>query len=838
MTWQESSKALSFPLSSMRKLTLLILLVLALPAQAIDTFIISDIKVEGLQRVAPGAVFVALPVRVGDEMNDQVSASSIQALFGTGYFDDVRLYRDGDILIISVVERPTISEVVFDGNRKIKDEVIENALRVAGIFGGDVYNPELVDSFTDELKGAYFEVGHFAVEIFTSVSPLDRNRVELSFTVSEGKVALVKDIQLVGNSKISDKEILKAMKLTTKKTLGFLNRRNRYNREQLRADLESISTLYLNQGFIEFSLNSSRTFLSQSHDGILIVITLSEGEQYTFGELSISSSEEVIPQEELEELVPEPEEPLYSFEEVSNTRNEISQSFANLGYGRAQVDALPTIHDEDRSIDVNYVVKPGKLTYIRTITFRGNYSTTDEVLRREMRILEGGLYTAKEIQQSRNRLNRLGIFSQVDVEQYAVPGTEDQIDLVVSVQERLTGSLLFGVGYSESEKASFNFSLSQSNLFGTGKRVSLSTSYGDIEKSVDVDYTNPYYTSDGVARGFNFGYSERDTSESDTALIYNLNFITGGFNYLFPVSEESVVGLGFNSTQQDIRLDAGERGRTDYLVSELIPSGGRETVNTSATLSYRKDTRNRAFFATEGSDLYLGLTGSFVDEEYLSLRASYSHYFPLTDRTTFRLSSQVDWGSDDLPFYRRYYLTGGSELRGFVSGGLGAKQLCRGKVDNPNQFFSDGNVDDDKGEVRDDDDGLIAKRYTETGSNGPLWYYPCRSSRSLGGNMKMVNRAELFFPFFGAEDTDDKRISIFIDHGYTFLRAKGTYATASRELGTREEVSFSNMRSSFGVGFEWLSPIGPFGVHYAIPLKEKPGDETDSFEITLGTFFE
>ena len=829
----------------MRKTALLILLALAFPVKAIDTFIVGDILVEGLQRVAPGAVFVALPIRVGDEMNDQVSASSIRALFATGLFDDVRFYRDGDTLIVSVVERPTISEVTFDGNRKLKDEIIENALRTAGLAAGDVYNPELVDSFTDELKRAYFEVGHFSVEIFTSVSPLDRNRVELNFTIGEGKIALIKEIQLVGNEKVSEKEILKAMKLSTKKTLGFLNRNNRYNREQLRADLESISSHYLNQGFIEFSLLSSRTFLSESHKEIMIVITMSEGEQYKFGDLSISSSDEVLPQEELEELVEEPDEELYSFEEVSETRNTISEAFADLGYGRAQVDALPTIHDDDRTIDVNYVVKPGKLTYIRTITFRGNYSTTDEVLRREMRVNEGGLYTSKEIQQSRNRLNRLGIFAQVDVELLAVPGTEDQVDLVVSVQERLTGSLLFGVGYSDSEKASFNFSISQSNLFGTGKRVSLGAGYGEIERSLELDYTNPYYTQDGVARGINFGYRERDTSESDTSLVYTVDFLTAGIDYLLPVSEEGAMGLAFNATQQDIALDQTYRNSTDYRVREYI-GNGRETQSANAILSYRKDTRNRAFFATEGSDLYLGLTGSTGDESYFGLRASYAHYFPMTEKMTLRLSSQLDMGSDELPFYRNYYMSGGAELRGFNSGRMGAQQLCRTSDSSPPTQGSIPGVGSQVDQSTNEDSHLewkvngelVAKQYTEPGESSPRWYYACNSSRSLGGNTRMVNRAELFFPFFGDDETDDKRISIFFDQGYTFLRAKGIYATASKELGTREEFSFSNMRSSFGIGFEWLSPIGPFGVHYAVPVKKKAGDETDSFQITLGTFFE
>ena len=793
-----------------RKYALLLLFVLALPVQAIETFIIGDIQVEGLQRVTPGAVFVALPVRVGDEMNDLVSSNSIQALFETGYFDDVQLLRDGDTLIVSVVERPTIAVVNFDGNKKLKDEIIENALKVGGLAAGDVYNPELVESFTDELRGAYFEVGHFSAQIIPSVAPLDRNRVELNFVISEGKVALISEIQLVGNNQISDEEILDAITLTNKKTLGILNRNNRYNREQLRADLESISSLYLNQGFIEFSLNSARTFITEDHDRIMIVITMTEGVQYKFGELSIASSDEVMPQEELNKLIQEPEEEVYSFEEVSNTRNAISDSFADLGYGRAEVDALPTIHDDERKIDVNYVVKPGKLTYVRTITFRGNFSTTDEVLRREMRVLEGGLYTAREIQQSRNRLNRLGIFNSVDMDFVPVPGTENQVDVVVSVEERLTGSLLFGVGYSETEKATLNFSVSQTNLFGTGKRLSLGAEYGDIERALNLDYNNPYYTLDGVSRGFTFDYRVRDTSESDTALIYKIDYLTTGMNFSFPVSEEGVVGMGFDISQEDLTLTESLRDTTDYRVADYIGTG-LETTGGSAEVSYRKDTRNRAFFATEGRNFYAGLRASGGDSQYLSLTTSYSHYFPIGEKMVLRLSSQVDVASNDVPFYRNYYMSGSAELRGFDSGRIGAKQLCRGT---PPPDVETHTID------------------SET-------YFACDSSRSLGGNIRMINRAELFFPFFGSDEIDDKRIALFIDHGGTFLRTDDSvYNEASTALGTREKFSLGNMRSSFGIGFEWLSPIGPFGIHYAIPIKQQPGDTADRFQITLGTFFD
>ena len=421
------------------------------------------------------------------------------------------------------------------------------------------------------------------------------------------------------------------------------------------------------------------------------------------------------------------------------------------------------------------------------------------------------MYTAREIQLSRDRLNRLGIFNSVDMDFVPVPGTDDQVDVVVSVEERLTGSLLFGIGYSETEKATLNFSVSQANLFGTGKRISLGAEYGDIEQALHLDYTNPYYTLDGVSRGFTFDYRVRDTSESDTALIYKIDYLTTGMNFAFPVSEEGVVGMGFDISQEDLTLQESEIARTDYRVAEYIGTG-LETTGGSVEISYRRDTRNRAFFATDGSDFFTGLQVSGGDNQYLSLTTRYSHYFPIGKKMVLRLSSQVDVASDDVPFYRNYYMAGSAELRGFTSGQFGAKQLCRGTPE----------------------DNTVQTHEIEGET-----YYACNSTRSLGGNVRMISRAELFFPFFGSDEIDDKRIALFVDHGGTFLRTNDSiYNAASTALGTREKFSSGNMRSSFGVGFEWLSPIGPFGIHYAIPIKEKPGDSADRFQITLGTFFD
>ena len=806
------------------------------PTLAIDPFIIENIRVEGLQRIDAGAVFIALPVRSGDEMNDDVSSASIQALYATGYFDDVRLLREGDDLVISVVERPTIASADFDGNKKLKDEVIENSLSLAGLDAGSIYNPDVVENFIDELKQAYLEVGNFAAEVIVSVSPIERNRVNLNFTVYEGETALIKEIRIFGNEDISDEDILDEMKLKDKKTWGILNRNNRYNREVLRADLERISTLYLNKGYINFEIESSRTFLTQDQEGILIVISLVEGNQYRFGEITVNTEDEIVPLEKLENLVGVEKGDLYSFEQVNTTRTDITNEFADIGYARAQVDALPTIDDEKQTVDVNYVVDPGKLTYVRSINFNGNIATEDNVLRREMRLYEGGLYSAKDLRLSRARLGRLGIFSNVDVQIENVPEFDDQIDIVVDVEESLTGALLFGVGYSDSEKSSINFSISQRNLFGTGKEIDLRTDFSKSTQTLELDYLNPYYTLDGVSRGFVARLRETDTSDTDTTAIYDLEETALGVKYRVPIAEEAIFGLDATLKKDEIKRSGAQ---SDYAIADYVQKYPEQDSG-NLRFSYRRDTRNRAFFASSGSDFLVSAEMSLGKNNYYILRGRYARFFPIGDKYTLRLSSDIAYGSSKLPFYQNFYTIGNSAIRGFDSGLLGAKEVCRSELKTDSDLdrykTTDRDINSEKTEITDTNGNLYAIKGDNTEKN--LWYRKCASSRSLGGNLRFISRAELYLPFFGTEDTDDKRISLFIDAGNTFLQSKGSEKTIRERLGASEDFSASNLRISAGIAFEWLSPIGPFGIHFATPVRKKPGDALDQFQITLGSFLD
>ena len=723
-------------------------LMLCSAAKALEPFLIQDIRIEGLQRVTAGAVFVALPVRIGDEMNDQRSAESIQALYATGLFDDVQLQRDGDVLIVLVIERPTIASIEIQGNRKIKDELIESALAAGDMQAGDIYNPEKVESFVSELKQAYVEVGHFSVDVDLAVSPLERNRVNLSFTIFEGEVALIREIQIIGNEEIPSDEIRDQMELTTKKTFGILNRNNRYNREKLRADLESILNHYHDMGYINVSIDSSRVFIADDREGILIVITLTEGSQFRFGNSAVSDSQDVIAQEDLDELIEVIPGDLYSFSQVSETRTKISDEYANIGYARAQVDPLPTINDEEQTVDVNYVVKPGKLTYVRKITIHGNISTDDEVIRRELRIYEGGQYSAEQIQQSRERLGRLGLFLSVHIQIINVPEVEDQIDLVVEVEESLTGSLLFGVGYSNATKASFNFSIRQKNLYGTGKELSLSTELGKVEQSLEVDYTNPYYTMDGVSRGFSLEYGESDTSETDTASVYSIDTTSAGVHYGFPITEESRFGVifsGFGYKLANTSMTVG-----DYRIQDTINSDPYGS-SVNSTLIYSRDTRDRAIFASSGSESVVSAQFAAGDLKYYVLRGSHSHYLPLGEDYTLRLTGRVDYGSEDLPFFRNFYMSGAASLRGFDSPALGPKEICRGLA------------------------------------GGVPFYATCGNPRAAGGDLRVLGRAELYLPFFGTQDSDDKRLSVFLDSGNTFITSSKHYDAAYKYVPTGQQ---------------------------------------------------
>ena len=780
-------------------ISLLFLFMLASPSFAAEPFLIENIQVEGLQRVQPGAILIVLPVKQGDEWNDSLSDRTIQLLYGTDLFDSVEILRDGNDLVIRVTERPTLVEVTFAGNKKIKDAQIESILNAAQVVSGGIYSPNKTDEIIDLIKEQYGRVGYFATDIELSVEPLERNRLNLNFDIFEGDAALIKEILIIGNEDVPTEDILDVMKLSTKKTLGILNRNNRYNRQVLIADLEKITSHYYDLGYIDFEVVSSRAFITEERDGLLITITVSEGEQYTLADVSVESTSDVVSQERLDSLIEGTPGDLYTFSATNETRTNLTEEFTNQGYARTEVDSIPTINDEDRTVSVKFVVNPGQLTYVRKITFVGNVVTADEVLRREMRLLEGAEYSEEKILQSRSRIGRLGLFNNVDIDVQPVPGVSDQVDILVTVSETLTGSVLFGVGYSDSEKAQLSFNVSQKNLFGTGKELALKTRIGKVTKHIDVRYTNPYYTLDGISRGFSVKYTEDDTAESDDTSVYNLGLTGFGVHYVLPVSEEGSIGLDFGAEQYS--LSAPPTLQQDYQINQFIS----ENPDSNAALvgvRYTLDTRDRAIFPTSGHQWTLAGEFSVGDYSYYVLRNHYSRFMSLGESMTLKLTGNFDYANEALPFFRNFYMVGSSTIRGFDSARLGPKELCRLKL-----------LDNDE--------------YS---------YGICPTNRVVGGNVRILGRAELYLPLFGTEDSDDKRVSTFIDAGNTF-RVKDDENTFLGEfVGAYEPMKADNLRVSSGIAFEWLSPIGPFSISYALPVQKKDGDDLDRFQVTLGYF--
>lgn len=755
-----------------------------------NEFVIDDIRIEGLQRVAPGAVFVVLPVQVGDEIDDDLSARSIRALYDTGFFDDIRLQRDGDTLVIVVVENPSIGEITIEGNKKIKTEAIEEALAANDIAVRQIYNPAKVEAFVEGLRQEYKSAGRFASQVNATQVPLSRNRVELFIEISEGPIALIDEIRVVGNEQVSTKDILDEMKLSSKKSLGMFNRRNRYSRTKLTADLEAVASHYQNLGYINFSMISSQAFLSEDLMAITLVITVSEGEQYSFGEINVVGEQEIVDQERLEELVGQEEDTLFSRKAVNSARQKVLTEFSNEGYSLATVEAFPNIREEEKVVDIDYVVEPNYITSIRRIEFVGNVVTSDEVLRREMRINEGGTYSGEQIAASRARLGRLGFFDSVEFRTVPVPGVPDQVDIIVEVEEALTGTFSVGVGYSSDGETVLDLAVSQRNLFGTGNQLSAAVSVGDEKKELNVNYINPYHTKEGVARGLNFTYSKTDSSDSDIAS-YRADSASVGVLYRFPVAEAR--SLGVNLEWENLRLKRAKSvTNLDYRIKEFIDENPKNDIG-KAIVSYRIDTRDRAIFPTSGTEKGVSAEVGAGDLAYYIVRGNYARYFSVGEKSSLKLSFGADYGSgigstEDLPFFRRFYAGGNATVRGFDHRSLGPRELCKNTVD---------------GEV-------VVQR--------------CNPADPIGGSFRILGRTELYLPLFGTADSVDKRFSVFVDAGNVF-----------EEIGDFEG---SEIRGSTGVAFVWLSPIGPLGISRTLALRKKPGDEVDYFQVTLGTLFD
>ncbi|MEM7194406.1 MAG: outer membrane protein assembly factor BamA [Pseudomonadota bacterium] len=747
-----------------------------LSAHAIEPFIISDIRVEGLERLDEGTVFNYLPLKVGDEMNDEEAQISIKELFRTGFFRDVKLEQDGGTLVVQIQERPSIAKLTIKGNKELETEALRQGLETSGIVEGRIFNQGKLEQVSREIKNTYLSLGRYSAEVTTDVEDLGDNKVALSIDINEGRVARIKKINIIGATKISASTLKDEMELRDRRGFSLFSKRNQYSRQKLEADVESIRSYYLNRGYHDFEITSTNVQISPNKQDIFISISLSEGERYVFGGAVVEGAEST-GISGLDSLIRIQQGEAFSQQEVSASRAAIADRLADEGYAFVEVKPIYDTDRENLVVSTVFSVVPNQRVYVRRINISGNAYTRDEVIRRELRQFEGAWYSAAALRKSRGRLQRLGFFTSVQIETPAVPGTTDQIDVNVIVSERDTGSIQLSAGYSDSDGTIIGASYQQRNLLGTGRELTVEISNSDASRVASVDYVNPYHTEDGISRGFNLTTRRIDSSEVDTAE-YVLNTDSAGINYRIPISESNSITLG--GTLEFLDLESTDETPPEILrVIEETP----EADNVVLTIGLAKDTRDDFFFPTRGANgsasLEISVPGS--DFEYYKLNLQGAAYYPLTDNLTLKGSLGLGYGDGfgdssetGLPFYKNYFAGGSRSVRGFDGRSLGPRDT------------------------------------------GP-------TPAPLGGDRRVLVNAELLFPPFGESIDKDKRVGIFIDGGQVY--------------GPDEDLDLGELRYSAGLAFNWFSPLGPFSLSYGIALNDEEDDELEEFQISFGTVF-
>ena len=742
-------------------------------AAMVDAFIVEDIRLEGLQRITAGTVFNYLPINVGDTVDGTRTAGAVRALFRTGFFRDVRLERDGDTLVVVVVERPSIGSIEFVGNEELKTDDLLSALEQMGVAQGRVFNRSTFDQVKQELHRTYFAAGRYGVQVTGTVTPLERNRVAIKFEIAEGVVAKIRQINIVGNVAFDDEELRDDFELDTTGFFSFLSRSDRYSKPKLAADLETLRSLYLDNGFINFNIDSTQVSIAPDKKDVYITINVTEGGRYVVRDIYLQGAL-IVPEEELFELVTVVQDTEFSRKRVTETARRIGNRLGNEGYSFANVNAVPEIDDTEEKVDLTFFVDPGKRVYVRRINLKGNTKTRDEVLRREMRQMESGWISNQALERSRIRLNRLGFFESVDVGTRAVPGASDQVDVDFGVVERPSGNLLLGAGYSDSQGAVFDISVSEENFLGTGNRLRASFNTSEVSRDISVSWVNPYWTVDGVSRGLEAYNRRTDASDANLA-DYDLEQIGTGVTFGIPISELTRVNVGFNAEQTDFIVGPSASRE----VRDFFNENGGRFITLLTTGAWAKDSRNSRFLPTRGS--LSRLSGEFAvpgsDLTYYKLFARHQRLFPLAEDFVFLLEGEIGYGdgfggTGELPLTENFFAGGLRSVRGFRSNTLG-----------PRDEFD----------------------------------------RPLGGNLKVVGTAEFILPLPFTRDSNTFRVTTFLDTGNVY--------------GPKEDFDIDTLRYSTGIAAIWLSPVGPLTMSFARALKTRAGDQTDGFQLTFGTSF-
>ncbi len=813
-------------------------------ALAVDPFTISDIRVEGLQRISEGTVFNYLSIDSGDLLTSTSARQAIRSLFSTGFFDSVELEREGNILVISVVERPAIAKITLSGNKAIKDEDMFPVLADIGLAEGEVFQPQSLDRIKQELVKQYFSQGRYAVSVDSRVVELERNRVRISIIIKEGDTAKIKHINIVGNTLYTDKEIKKDFESDIPPVWKFWSKDDQYSREKLSGDLEKIRSYYQDRGYIDANVESTQVSISQDKQDIYITANIIEGEQYSVDKIQVTG-DLVIEEVTLRRLIMTQENDVFSRKKMERSVENITALLANVGYAFANVNPIPQIDRENRLVTINYFVDPGKRVYVRQITFVGNSGTKDEVLRREMRQFEGGWFSQAAIDRSRIRLQRLTYFESVNIETPAVPGTDDQIDVVVTVSERAAGSFSVGLGYSQVQGLIASLSIQQDNFLGSGKRVGISLSRSSIVSSFNLSYDNPYWTEDGVSRGFYARYSTFNRAGANISTFTSTE-AAAGVNFGLPLTEVDYVraGIGFRQTSLNIGSfvrevefpdpedpgnilcnDLNNNGicpeeyfipspfdplskSLDHNGDGILDDQERDFNVIDFTSSWSRDTRNHFLNPTRGSLQRVSLTGALPgsSREYYKLFYRYAKYIPIWSDLVFSFSGDLGYG-DSYDNYDKTSLATPVDIE--LPPGLERDCLDQEVItlDTGLPFFEHfygGGVRDIRG--------------FKANTLGPK----DTNCRAVGGDLKVSGGIEVAIPTPFTKG-GGSRIALFVDIGNVYENL--------------DAFDASLFRASAGISVTWQAPIGPIIMNYAFPLKEFRGDRTESLQFSFGSTF-
>lgn len=742
-------------------------------AWAIEPFTVKDIRVEGLQRAEPGTVFASLPVKVGDTYTDDKATASIKALFNLGLFKDVRIEVQGDVLVVIVEERPTVAEVEFSGAKEFDKDVLKKALGQIGLADGRPLDKALMDRAEQELKRQYINRSMYAVEVVTTVTPVERNRVNVTFSVIEGEPARISDIRIVGNKAFSESTLRGLFDLDTGGWLSWYTKSDRYARTKLNADLEALRSYYLARGYLEFKVESTQVSISPDKQDIAITINVSEGDQFVVSKVNLAGNF-LGKEAEFRSLVAVQVGMPYNGDQVASTTKAFNDHFGNFGYAFSRVEPRTTVDKATNRVEVTFQADPNRRVYVRRINVAGNDRTRDEVIRREFRQLESAWYDGEKIRQSRNRVDRLGYFKEVTMDTAEVPGSFDQVDLTVTVSEKPTGSISLGAGISSADGFGVSFGFKQDNAFGSGNSLGIELNTSKQNRVVVLNTTNPYFTEDGISRTFDI--YQRNSKPYVNINSYAIETTGASVRFGVPFTETDTVFFGVGVDQ------------TTVVPGDLLPVVYQDFANrfgftshaVPLTAGWGRDSRDSALVPTEGKVIRASAEWSVAGElKYVRAVTQYQHYLPVTNKITaaFNAELSVGSGTGDTPYplFKNFYSGGLGSVRGFEQGSLTtASQRALGLT-------------------------------------------------ATGGTKKVNFNAELLSPLPGGGKDRTLRV-------YTFMDAGGIY-------GADESIQLADMRSSFGVGISWISPVGPLRLAFARPIKQFDGDKIQTLQFQIGSSF-